>query len=156
VKQCIVQAVGKCPGCRARRGVAVQQWLFGGVGPVRDSVGDPAFQPHHLFISGRQGADGDEHAAELLDWLAGRQFIESLVGERTSGQVMQDRRECAPGEPGRDRVGPVRFGEGVVERLQAWTDLAAIVAEQFAKSLLEDAVGAPTASIVDAPGIYPM
>ena len=62
-------------------GVAVQQLLLVGVGSLRRWSGDPAFQPGHVLVAGRQGADRDQHAAQVLDGFAGGQLVEGLVGE---------------------------------------------------------------------------
>lgn len=46
-------------------GVAVQQVLLVGVVAACDGVGDPAFQPGHLFVAGRECPDGDQDAAHV-------------------------------------------------------------------------------------------
>ena len=52
-----------------------------GVVVFGDDGGDPAFQPDHLLIAGRQRADRDQDATQVLNLLAGGLVIEILVGQ---------------------------------------------------------------------------
>ena len=85
-----VGGVAGAGGARRRSGAAV---ALLGVGAVGDGVGDPAFQPDHLLVAGRQRADRDQHAAQVLDRLAGGQFVERLVREHALAglELAQDR-----------------------------------------------------------------
>jgi len=75
--------------------------LLARVGAVGDGLSDPAFQPGQLLISRRQGSGSHQHAAQVLDRLAGRQLVQGPVAERPlSGlEVTQGRWRAAAVEP---------------------------------------------------------
>jgi hypothetical protein len=60
--------------------VAVQDPTLSGVGAGPDRGGDPAFQGDEAFVAGRQGAGGDQDAAQVGEGLAGGELVEDLVG----------------------------------------------------------------------------
>jgi hypothetical protein len=53
-------------------GVAVQQLLLIGIGPVVDGAGDPVFQSGDVLVSRRQCSDGDQDTTQVFDGFAGR------------------------------------------------------------------------------------
>ena len=77
--------------------------------------GRSSVQPGHLLVARRQRPDGDQDAAQVLDGLAGRQFVEDLVSELSGGvQAVQDGRGCALVRARRRRclAGPLWRGHG--------------------------------------------
>jgi hypothetical protein len=84
-------------------GVAVQQLPFVGVLPLRDDLGDPALQPGHVLGAGRQRADRDQDAAQVLDPLAVAQLVECGVEPIASVQTAQDACGCAVERSARTR-----------------------------------------------------
>lgn len=130
--------------------VTVQQLLLVGVSAIGDSVADPPFQPGHLLVARRQRPDRHQHAAQVLDRLAGRQRIQRLVREGLTRQLAQDRWRGAFVQPCGDGAGPIRGSERVVQRRQLWADFAGVVAEHVAQPLAHRATSA--SSIMDFPG----
>jgi hypothetical protein len=59
--------------------------------------GGPAFESDHVLVAVRQGADGDQDAAQVFHRLAAGQFVERVVGEWASAgpKVAQDCRSGA-------------------------------------------------------------
>lgn len=133
-------------------GVAVQQLLLAGVGAFADDTGDPVIQPGHLLIARRQRPYRDQDAAQVLDGLAGRQFVEDPVRELPGRiEAVQDGRGCALIKPGGHGAWPTRRVQGVIEGLQLRADLPVLVAEQVTQPLLHCAAAAPAG--MDAPGL---
>ena len=145
---------GAQPAGHLPDGVAVQQLLLVRVAPVGDGGGDPAFQPGELFIAGCQCAGGDQDAAQMLDCLAGRQFVESVVaqGLGSAGERPQDRRGGAVVQPGLHGAWSVGPGERLIEGLQLGREVTGLVADQVAQLPLDRAARAP--GVVD-PAAFP-
>jgi hypothetical protein len=89
-------------------------------------MGDPSLEPGHVFITRRQDLGRDQDAAQVLDCLAGGQFVEGLVGDPLADETPQDLWGCAPAEPGRHRRGPLDCRESVIERSQFGLDVAVV------------------------------
>ena len=122
---------------------ASQQFLLARA-TAGDGRGDPPFQPVHLLIARRQGPDGDQDAAQVLDGLSPGQRVEQAVGEgRPGSQVPQDRGGGAVGQPARRRVRAFYIGESLVEGLKSRADPAGRISEQVAQPLTESAARAP-------------
>jgi hypothetical protein len=126
-------------------GVAVQEFPFARAGPAGDDAGDPALQPGHLLISPGQGPGGDQHAAQVLDRLAGGQLVQGLVRERPlrGPEVTQDGWRRAAVQPRCHCGGPSDRGECLVEALQPSGNLSVLAAEQLTQPLVHRATGAP-------------
>lgn len=131
--------------------VASQQVLLLGVNAFGDGAIDPALESGHVLVSGRQGADRDQHAAQVLDGFARGQSVECVVGQRQAGQLAQDRWRGAVVEPTFHGAGTFRFGEGLVQGPQFWADLSGLVAEELVQASVDGAAGAPAG--VDATGL---
>ena len=126
-------------------GVAVQKFPLGAVTAAGDGNRDPAFQPGHLLIAWRQGSDGDQHAAQVLNRLSGGQFVEGFMGQRPRPglEITQDLRGGAPVQPGRHRAGALDRKKSLAKASQFRGDLAVLVAEQVTQPPVQGAAGAP-------------
>jgi hypothetical protein len=60
----------------------VHQLLLAGVGASGDGVADPVLEPGEDLVAGREGAGGDQDAAQVPEGLAVGQLVEDGVGER--------------------------------------------------------------------------
>lgn len=85
-----------------------------------DKVLHVSFEADHLFVPLRQGAGGHQDAADVLDDLAFREFVQGLVrqGPAAGAEVGQDGGDDAAGEPAQGGAGPFSAGQSVVEGLQ--------------------------------------
>ncbi|MGW2190510.1 hypothetical protein, partial [Streptomyces sp. NPDC001719] len=99
------------------------------------------FQADHLLVPLGQRAGGHEHAADVLDDLARREFVHGLVcqGPTAGAEIGQDGGDDATGQPSHRRAGPFRLGQGVVEGLQLRGYGARVVGEKLVEPLLESA-----------------
>lgn len=61
--------------------VAVQDPALGEIGACLERRGDPLVQGDQPLVARRQGAGGDQDAAEMCEDLARRQLVERVVGD---------------------------------------------------------------------------
>lgn len=126
------------PGC-----VPVQDFpSFGGrVGG--DEVLHVPFETDHLLIAFRQGARGDEDAADVFDDLSFGEFVQGFVGKGAAvgAEVGQDGGDDALGQPAHRGASPFGAGHGLVEGPQFRRYGAGVSGEEVVEPLLEGAAG---------------
>jgi hypothetical protein len=71
--------------------VAVQHRAFFVIVAGCDGPGCPAFEFHEPLVAVGQHASGDQNGPQMLEGLAGREFVEDLVGHRAlaGGDLLQ-------------------------------------------------------------------
>ena len=74
-------AVAAEPSWQVPDSVTVQDLTLAGVGPGGEYVVQEAFQAGHLLITWRQGPGSHQHAAQVGENRALRQFIQGGMGE---------------------------------------------------------------------------
>jgi len=97
-----------------------------------DGETDPPLDSREVFVAGGQDIGGDQHAAQVLDRLAGSQLVEGGVGERpvSASQLGQGCSDGGAFEPVQRRRRPIGVGQCLMQCLQFGSDLSVGVGEQ--------------------------
>ncbi|MFE3327959.1 hypothetical protein [Streptomyces sp. NPDC059176] len=144
VRDVVAAAASAKPSQEVPSRVPVQDFpsLGGGVGG--DEIVHVPFQTDHLLVPLGQRAGGHEHAADVLDDFARREFVQGVVrqGPTAGAEIEQDGGDDAAGQPAHRRAGPFRLGQGVVEGLQLRGNGARGVSEKLVEPLPENAARA--------------
>ncbi len=121
--------------------VAVQQLPLGGIGTRGDGVGDPPFERDEPFVAGRERTAGDQDGPQVVEGLAGGQFVEHVVGQRpmVCGDLGEQPGHGRPGQPRHRGDRPGHPGQRVSQRGEVGADVPVAAGQEVVHPLGQSA-----------------
>ncbi|MBQ0905561.1 hypothetical protein [Micromonospora sp. U21] len=109
----------------------------------------PGAEPFEMFFAGREDAGGDEDFADVVQGLGLWLLVKDVVGEGRGGdgELAQELRRTALGEPAEDRRGVADPGQRFLQRTELLGDLTIGSGEQVGEAFGQDTVEAAPVAV---------